>query len=156
MPSSNVCWGIEVGAGAIKAVKVEREGETLKLSDFAVIPHKKVLSTPELDQVDAIRVRAGRAGEPARHEEGDDRHLDPGALGVSRGSPSSRRSRPKKIPDIVKFEAVQQIPFPIDDVEWDYQDIREPGTPRTSRWASSPSPASGVMEKLAQWHDVGG
>ncbi len=28
---------------------------------------------------------------------------------------------PKKIPDIVRFEAVQQIPFPIDQVEWDYQ-----------------------------------
>ena len=28
---------------------------------------------------------------------------------------------PKKVPDIVKFEAVQQIPFPIDEVEWDYQ-----------------------------------
>ena len=28
---------------------------------------------------------------------------------------------PKKVPDIVKFEAVQQIPFPIEQVEWDYQ-----------------------------------
>ena len=28
---------------------------------------------------------------------------------------------PKKIPEIVRFEAIQQIPFPLDDVEWSYQ-----------------------------------
>ncbi len=27
----------------------------------------------------------------------------------------------KKIPDIVKYEARQQIPFSLDDVVWDYQ-----------------------------------
>src|SRR6185503_13214009 len=36
---------------------------------------------------------------------------------------------PKKVPDIVKFEAVQQIPFPIDDVEWDYQTFTSEDTP---------------------------
>src|SRR6185503_17864296 len=36
---------------------------------------------------------------------------------------------PKKVPDIVKFEAVQQIPFPIDEVEWDYQTFTSPDTP---------------------------
>jgi type IV pilus assembly protein PilM len=36
---------------------------------------------------------------------------------------------PKKVPDIVKFEAVQQIPFPIDEVEWDYQTFTSADTP---------------------------
>src|SRR5262245_37103700 len=36
---------------------------------------------------------------------------------------------PKKVPDIVKFEAVQQIPFPIDEVEWDYQTFTSEDTP---------------------------
>ena len=35
----------------------------------------------------------------------------------------------KRIPDIVKFEAMQQIPFPIDDVEWDYQTFANPDMP---------------------------
>ena len=30
----------------------------------------------------------------------------------------------KKIPDIVKYEAKQQIPFDLDDVVWDYQQLR--------------------------------
>ena len=36
---------------------------------------------------------------------------------------------PKRISDIVKFEAVQQIPFQIEEVEWDYQIFRQPDSP---------------------------
>ncbi|MCA9296145.1 MAG: pilus assembly protein PilM, partial [Phycisphaerales bacterium] len=35
----------------------------------------------------------------------------------------------KKVPDIVKFEAVQQIPFPIEEVEWDYQTFHDESSP---------------------------
>src|SRR6187401_2498707 len=60
MPSSNVCWGVEVGAGAIKALKLELVGEgNARVVDFVMLPHKKVLSTPDLDQNDALRVALG-------------------------------------------------------------------------------------------------
>ena len=36
---------------------------------------------------------------------------------------------PSKIPDIVKFEAIQQIPFPLEDVEWSYQLFQSPESP---------------------------
>ena len=36
---------------------------------------------------------------------------------------------PKELPKIVKFEAVQQIPFPIEEVEWDYQVFGQPDSP---------------------------
>ncbi len=36
---------------------------------------------------------------------------------------------PKKIPEIVKFEAIQQIPFPLDQVNWDYQTFQSPESP---------------------------
>ena len=36
---------------------------------------------------------------------------------------------PKKVPEIVKFEAIQQIPFPLDDVEWSYQLFQAPDSP---------------------------
>jgi type IV pilus assembly protein PilM len=35
----------------------------------------------------------------------------------------------KKIPEIVKFEAIQQIPFPLDQVEWSYQLFRQTDSP---------------------------
>ena len=36
---------------------------------------------------------------------------------------------PKKILEIVRFEAIQQIPFPLDDVEWSYQLFEAPESP---------------------------
>src|SRR5690349_11592405 len=36
---------------------------------------------------------------------------------------------PSKIPEIVRFEAIQQIPFPLEDVEWSYQLFQDPASP---------------------------
>ena len=44
---------------------------------------------------------------------------------------------PKKIPEIVRFEAIQQIPFPLDDVEWSYQLFQATPIRPKSRSASS-------------------
>ena len=35
----------------------------------------------------------------------------------------------KKIHDLVRYEASQQIPFDIDDVVWDYQILTSEGSP---------------------------
>ena len=128
MASSNICWGIEMGSGAIKALKVENDGGELKVLDFAVIPHSRVLSTPELDQDDAMRVALGTL--VSKHD------LSGARIAVSiPGHQSFARFatlppvEPKKVPDIVKFEAVQQIPFPLEEVEWDYQTFVSPDSP---------------------------
>jgi type IV pilus assembly protein PilM len=126
--ASNVCWGIEVGAGAIKAVKLEADGDGVAVRDFAVINHPKVLSTPELDQSDALRMALGTLS--------NQYDLSKAILAVSvPGHQSFARFaklppvEPKKVPDIVKFEAVQQIPFPLEEVEWDYQTFVSPDSP---------------------------
>ncbi|MEC9373554.1 MAG: type IV pilus assembly protein PilM, partial [Planctomycetota bacterium] len=128
MPSSNVCWGIEIGAGAIKAIKLVRDGEAVKVADFAYIPHKRVLSEPGIDPADAIRVGLGTL--VTQHD------LSGASVAVSvPGHAAFARFaklppvEPKKVPDIVKFEAVQQIPFPIEEVEWDYQTFVSEGSP---------------------------
>ncbi len=120
MASNNVCWGIEIGAGAIKALKLVRDGDDVNVADFAIIPHKRVLSTPDIDENDAIRVALGALVN--QHD------LSKASIAVSvPGHAAFARFvklppvDPKKILDIVKFEAVQQIPFPIEEVEWDYQ-----------------------------------
>src|SRR5207248_298656 len=56
------------------------------------------------------------------------------AVGVSGQSSFARFIKlppvePKKIPEIVRFEAIQQIPFPLDDVEWSYQLFQSPDSP---------------------------
>ncbi|MBX3361941.1 MAG: type IV pilus assembly protein PilM [Phycisphaeraceae bacterium] len=128
MPSSNVCWGIEVGAGAIKAIKLESDGEGVRVVDFAIVPHSKVLSTPDLDQNDALRVALGALASQYDLSGATIAVSVPGHAGFARFA-KLPPVEPKKVPDIVKFEAVQQIPFPLEDVEWDYQTFVSPDSP---------------------------
>ncbi len=151
--ATNVCWGIEVGAGAVKAVKLEADEGRVSVADFAVIPHPKVLSTPDLDVDDAVRVALGALV--------SQRDLSGATLAVSvPGHQSFARFaklppvEKKKVPDIVKFEAVQQIPFPITDVEWDYQTFVSPDSPEVEVGIFAVTRAK-IMEKLAQLNDVG-
>lgn len=126
--ASNACWGIEIGGGAIKALKLEMDGDEFKVADFAVVNHPKVLSTPELDQDDAIRLALGTLA--SQH----DLSGCPVAISFQGHQSFARFAKlppvePKKVPDIVKFEAVQQIPFPLEEVEWDYQTFVSPDSP---------------------------
>src|SRR5438045_2390541 len=152
--ASNICWGVEVGAGAIKAVKLERDGDSATVLDFALIPHKRVLQfTPEIDEKEAKRVALGTL--ISQHE------LKGASLAVCVPGHSTFARfaklppvEPKKIPDIVKFEAVQQIPFPIDDVEWDYQTFAAPDSPDVEVGIFAIT-RDRIMERLAMWADVG-
>jgi len=49
MASSNTAWGIEIGQYAVKAMQLERVGDGVRVRDFVVIPHQKVLTTPGLE-----------------------------------------------------------------------------------------------------------
>lgn len=154
MPSSNVCWGIEVGAGAIKALKLEAgsAGE-VRVLDYAVLPHKKVLSTPDLDQSDALRVALGTFASQFEIGKASVAVSVPGHSAFARFA-KLPPVEPKKVPDIVKFEAVQQIPFPIDQVEWDYQTFQSPDSPDIEVGIFAIT-RERIMERLAMYEDVG-
>ena len=127
MATPKAAWGIEIGAYAIKAIRLEREGDRVAMTDFAVIPHRRVLSTPDLDQDEMVRLSLGQFISQ-KTLEGE--HLVfsvPGHAAFARFA-KLPPVEPKKVPDIVKFEAVQQIPFPIDQVEWDYQTFASDGS----------------------------
>ena len=130
MASSNVSWGIDIGANAIKALKLERDGDALRVADFVVLPHKRVLSSPDLDESEAMRVALGSL----MAEYGDQIRGTTVAIGVPGHSSFARFAKlppvePKGVANLVRFEAVQQIPFPIDEVEWDYQVFASDDTP---------------------------
>lgn len=129
MPAKKAAWGIEIGANAVKAIRLERTGSEVVLTDFAVVPYAKVLSTPESDH-DAL-VTAALTHFAQTHQE---KLKDPIVISLPGHAAFARFAKlppvePKKIPDIVKFEAVQQIPFPIEEVEWDYQVFTSTDTP---------------------------
>jgi type IV pilus assembly protein PilM len=120
MASSNSCWGIEIGAFAIKAVKVEGEPGSVRATDLAVIPHAKVLSTPDIEVADVVRVSLGTLVSQYDLSNSQIAVSVPGASAFARFAKLPPVS-PKDVPNLVNFEAQQQIPFPLDEVEWDYQ-----------------------------------
>jgi type IV pilus assembly protein PilM len=151
--ATNACWGVEVGANAVKAIKLVAVGDGFKVADFAIIPHKKVLSTPDIDENDARRVALGTL--VAQHD------LSKAGLAISVAGHSAFARfaklppvEPSKIPDIVKFEAVQQIPFAIEEVQWDYQTFENPGSPDVEVGIFAITTEK-VMDLLAKWQDVG-
>jgi type IV pilus assembly protein PilM len=128
MAHPSAAWGIEIGQFAIKAIRLERDGDSARVTDFSVIPHRKVLSTPDIDIAEVTRLSLGQFISE-KNLEGEQLVISvPGHLAFARFA-KLPPVEPKALPDIVKFEAVQQIPFPIEDVEWDYEEFREDDAP---------------------------
>ncbi|MBL8887401.1 MAG: type IV pilus assembly protein PilM [Phycisphaerales bacterium] len=153
MPSSNICWGIEIGAAAIKAVKIENVGERVNVLDMAIIDHPRTLSTPGVDPADVLRVSLGTLVSQY------DLSKTQIAVSVPGHSSFARFAKlppvePKKVPDIVKFEAMQQIPFPLEQVEWDYQTFISPDSPEIEVGIFAIT-RERISERLTMLQDVG-
>ena len=54
--ASNFAWGIDVGNRALKAVKLVREGDQLRVDDFDVIEHETVLSNAGDNKEELIKL----------------------------------------------------------------------------------------------------
>jgi type IV pilus assembly protein PilM len=122
MARSPFCWGIDVGKSALKAVRCRLGDEPRKLAAdaFDYVEYPMLLTQPEADPVelvrDALREFLGR-----NSLKGDRVAVAvPGQSGLAKFI-KLPPIEAKKIPDIVKYEARQQIPFPLDQVVWDWQ-----------------------------------
>lgn len=122
------CWGLEVGASALKAMRLASTGDGVKLLEYEVLPFKQVLTTPDLDVNEAIQVNLDQFLQRHDVRKSSVWVSVPGHMGFARFA-KLPPVEPKKIPDIVKFEAVQQIPFPMDQVEWDYRVFQQKDSP---------------------------
>lgn len=128
MASARFAWGIDVGNRALKAVKLVRDGEQLRVDDFELFEHEHVLSNAGDNRESLIQTALAHFVQ---------RHQTKGgivAVGVAGQSSFARFIKlppveAKKINEIVRFEAVQQIPFPLEDVEWSYQLFQSPDSP---------------------------
>ncbi|MEX0774734.1 MAG: type IV pilus assembly protein PilM [Phycisphaeraceae bacterium] len=128
MSKKSDAWGLEVGANAIKAIRLVADGAHVRLAEYDVLPFKHILTTPDLNADEAIQLSLDQF--IARHDVTKSTIVAsvPGNAAFARFA-KLPPVEPKKIPDIVKFEAVQQIPFPIEQVEWDYQVFADPDSP---------------------------
>src|SRR5438067_3081539 len=115
-------WGIDVGQSAVKALRLELIDNVVTATAFDFIEHPKILSQPDADPDQLTREALEKFLE-RNHIKGDLVAISvPGQSGLARFVKLPPVEE-KKIPDIVRFEAKQQIPFPLDEVVWDYQKI---------------------------------
>ncbi len=115
-------WGIDLGQCALKAIRLEEiEGE-LTATAFDYVEHPKILSQPDADPDELTREALSKFLE-RNNLRGDVVAISvPGQSGLARFVKLPPVEE-KKIADIVRFEAKQQIPFNLDEVVWDYQRI---------------------------------
>ncbi len=124
MAKSNAVWGIDIGQCALKALRCRpnEDGGRITADAFDYIEYPQILSQPEADPVELVREAL------EQFLSRNSVHGDRVAISVSGQSGLARFIKlppveSKKIPDIVKYEARQQIPFALEDVVWDYQQM---------------------------------
>ena len=115
-------WGIDLGQCALKAIRLEDNDGTIVATAFDYIEHPKILSQPDADP-DQLTREALEKFLSRNSLRGDTVCLSvPGQSGLARFVKLPPVEE-KKIGDIVRFEAKQQIPFNLNEVVWDYQKI---------------------------------
>src|SRR5881296_2940925 len=115
-------WGIDVGQCALKAIRlVDIDGQATATA-FDYVEHPKILSQPDADPDQLVR-EALEKFLSRNSLRGDQVAISiPGQSGLARFVKLPPVEE-KKIGDIVRFEAKQQIPFNLDEVVWDYQKL---------------------------------
>ena len=117
-------WGIDIGQCALKAVRLQIIDNKVTATAFDYVEHPKILSQPDADPEQLTREALEKF--LSRNPIKGDRV----AISVAGQSGLARFVKlppveEKKIMDIVQFEAKQQIPFPLEEVVWDYQKVSE-------------------------------
>src|SRR5215468_10547819 len=126
MPVQPGVWGIDLGQCALKALRVESQNGNVVATAFDYVEHPKILSQPDADP-DQLTREALEQFLSRNSLKGDKVSISvPGQSGLARFVKLPPVEE-KKIGDIVKFEAKQQIPFPLEEVVWDYQKLGSGG-----------------------------
>jgi len=128
---SGAVWAIDIGSNSLKALHLSAEGDTVEVIGFDHIQHGKIVTgagvrAAERDELVALTFR--------QFVEQNNLGKDEVIISVPSQNSFARfvnlpPVEEKRIPEIVRFEAVQQIPFDINDVQWDWQLMTEADSP---------------------------
>ena len=124
-------WAIDIGNNSLKALYLSTERGVVEVIGFDNIRHGKILSGGDVTDVEREELIALSLRKFVNKY---DLSLDEIAVSVPSQNSFARfvtlpPVEQKRIPEMVKFEAVQQIPFGINDVQWDWQQMTEPDSP---------------------------
>lgn len=120
MASNQSVWGIEIGQTALKALRCSLVDGEVVADAFDFIEYPKILSQPEAVAEELV------ADALQQLLERNDAITDKVCISVPGQSGLAKFFKPppvevKKVADIVRYEARQQIPFDLADVIWDFQ-----------------------------------
>jgi len=118
----NYVWGLDIGQCGLKALRCLEEDGQVVADAFDYIEYPKILSQPEADPEALVQealeqflsrneVKGAKVAISVPGQSGLAKFFKPPPVDV------------KRIPDIVRFEAKQQIPFALEEVIWDYQQL---------------------------------
>ncbi|MHC5060259.1 MAG: pilus assembly protein PilM [Planctomycetota bacterium] len=116
-------WAIDIGDNALKAIRLRQGGDGFEVIGFDCIEHSKILSGDNVTGGEREDIIAETLREfVSKNELGKDEV----ATSVAGHNSFARFVKlppveKKLIPKIIPQEAVQQIPFDINEVEWDWQ-----------------------------------
>jgi len=122
MFSPRIAWGLDIGESTVKAVKMRRTKMGAEILAFDIV-ERGFPSEQSGDKDFHLRKAVTTLAERNNFA-----HTP---VVVSIPEPAFSRFIPlppvdkRRIPEVVKYEARQQIPFPIDEVVWDYQPVSE-------------------------------
>ncbi len=127
---SDAIWAVDLGNCSLKALHLMAVGDVVQVIGFDHIPHGKIVSSgvsaAEREELIAISLR--------QFVQRNEIEYDPLIVSVPSQNSFARfvtlpPVEAKKIPEIVQFEAAQQIPFDINEVQWDWQLLTDPDSP---------------------------
>jgi type IV pilus assembly protein PilM len=124
-------WAIDIGNSSLKALYLSTERGVVEVIGFDNIRHGKILSGSDVTDAEREELIALSLRQFVNKY---DLSMDEIAISVPSQNSFARfvnlpPVEEKRIPEMVKFEAVQQIPFGINDVQWDWQLMTEPDSP---------------------------
>ncbi len=120
---TNNVWAIDLGSYSLKAIRLTETASNVQVVGFDNIKHPKILAgsginEQQRDEIIALSLRKFLE----RNEVAEDEIIVsiPGNNSFARFV-NLPPVESKRIPEIVQFEAAQQIPFDINEVQWDWQ-----------------------------------
>lgn len=126
--ASDAIWAIDLGNNSLKALHLMAVGDVVQVIGFDHVPHGKILSSSgisaaEREELVAVSLR--------QFVQRNDVGYDPIIISVPSQNSFARfvtlpPVEAKRLPEIVRFEAAQQIPFDMNEVQWDWQLLSNP------------------------------
>jgi len=120
-------WAIDIGNSSLKALYLSTERGVVEVIGFDKIRHGKILSGSDVTEAEREELIALTLRKFVNKY---DLSMDEIAVSVPSQNSFARfvnlpPVEAKRIPEMVKFEAAQQIPFDINDIQWDWQQMSD-------------------------------